>query len=510
MTAPTDAAHAADGPIRAVSGRVFVQALAVGLLTLALIAVGGPLMALAALVVVGAGLAVAWRADIATVLFAFLFYANVLVVASRFHGVPSALASTAVLILLFPLVRSIVIERQRVVITATTGLMFVFLIAMMLSAITSTATRATLGPIGNYALEGIVLYLIISNVANTPERVASIIRVLVFAAFAMALLSVFQELSGTHDNNYLGFAQVSDGGFEFEENSEELRTRLAGPIGEQNRYAQVLLMVVPLAYFMGRPLEKSRARFLWSMAALVISAGVLLTFSRGAAVAAFVLLVGMMLHRYISVGRVIAILAVMGAVMVTIAPEYTLRLTSLAGVTSATEVDSDADGAIKGRTTEALAAWNVFTAHPITGVGPDRFFREFSRIEANKLGLKHLDTNRRSHNLYLEIAADLGLVGLLSFIAIMATTLLQLMAAQHRWRDRDPAKAALAAGLMFALYSYVITAVFLQLSYQRYLWAMVALANGAIWSLREQPVTITPISTSGPLALEARSGPDRP
>ncbi len=59
-------------------------------------------------------------------------------------------------------------------------------------------------------------------------------------------------------------------------------------------------------------------------------------------------------------------------------------------------------------------------------------------------------------------------------------------------RDRPPPLArsrsepgGAGGGLMFALYSYLITAFFLQLSYQRYLWAMVALANGVIWCLRD-------------------------
>lgn len=452
----------------------------------ALLAIVGPLATLGAAFAVGAVFAMIWRADVATIVFAFLFYANVLVVASRFHGVPTTLASAAALLLLLPIVRSIVIDRSAVVVTPTLGLMFLFLVSMMLSTAASPSPGLSLPLIGSFLLEGIVLYLLISNVANDVDRIRSIVWVVVIAGVSMAALSVFQELTQAYDNNFFGFAQVSEGGFDVGEGDDAvLRQRLAGPIGEQNRYAQVLLMVVPLAYFAGRVATDRRRRVLWYLAAAIISAGVFLTFSRGAAVAAFVVLFLMMTHRIISISRLVAIVLVGGVLMTAIAPDYALRIASLGTVTSATDSEADVDGAIRGRTTEALAAINVFVEHPIVGVGPNRFFREFSQIEANKLGLRRLDTNRRAHNLYLELAADQGVIGLTAFGLIMGATIYQLTVARRRWLDRDPERAALAAALMFALYSYLITAFFLQLSYQRYLWAMVALANGVIWCLRE-------------------------
>lgn len=466
--------------------RVVESALAAIIVAAALLLVAGPVVALAASATVTAVLAMVWRADVATILFAFLFYANVLVVASRFHGVPTALASTAALLLLVPIFRSVVVERSAVVITPTLGLMFVFLISMMISTAASPVPQLSLPAVGSFAVEGIVLYVLVSNVANDVDRVRAIVRVLVIAGVFMAALSVFQELTRSYENDFAGFAQVSEGGFEVDPADEALRQRLAGPIGEQNRYAQVLLMVVPLAYFAGRSSER-KWRALWYSAALLISAGVFLTFSRGAAVASFAVLLLMVAYRVLSIRRLVAILVAGAVLMLAAAPDYVLRITSLGSVTQATNAEADVDGAIRGRTAEALAAINVFVDHPIIGVGPDRFFREFSQIEANKLGIKHLDTNRRSHNLYLELAADLGVIGLATFIAIMTVTIVQLGAARRRWAERDPQRADLAAGLMFALYSYAVTALFLQLSYQRYLWAIVALANGLIWCLRDDP-----------------------
>lgn len=487
------------GPIRrhpTSVGQIRWLEIAIGSVTIAvgLLVLVGPFATLAAALAVGAVFAIAWRADVATIVFAFLFYANVLVVAARFHGVPASLASTAVLLLLLPMIRSIVIQRSPIVVTPALGLMFVFLSSMMVSTAASPAPGLSLPVIGAFFLEGIVLYFLVSNVANDFSRVQSIILVLVIAGVSMAALSVFQELTHSYDNNFFGFAQVSEGGFDVGEGADvEVRERLAGPIGEKNRYAQVLLMVVPLAYFAGSVAKQRLHRMLWYVGAGVIAAGVFLTFSRGAAVAAFAVLLLMVFHRVISISRLVVIVLTGGILMAAVAPDFVLRIASLGTVTSATDNEADVDGAIRGRTTEALAAINVFVEHPVVGVGPNRFFLEFSQIEANKLGLRRLDTARRSHNLYLELAADQGLVGLGSFGLIMGVTLTQLASARRRWLDRDPDRAAMAAGMMFALYSYVITAFFLQLSYQRYLWVMVALANGLIWSLRPADA-VSPLS----------------
>lgn len=456
--------------------------------TLTLIATVGPLPALVVVIGVATGVAMMWRADVATIVFAFLFYANVLVVASRFHGVPTVIASLAGLLLLLPLVRSIVIERAPIVITPALGFMLLFLVSMLVSTLASPLPGLSLPKVGAFVLEGLLLYILVSNVANDADRIRRIVLVLVIAAVCMASLSVFQELTQSYDNNYAGFAQVSEGGFDVGEGDDAvLRQRLSGPIGEQNRYAQVLLMVVPLAYFAGTAATDRTRKILFNLAAAVITAGVFLTFSRGAAVATFVVLLMMVFHRVISIGRLAAIMVAGALLMSVVAPDYVLRIASLGTVADATNTEADVDGAIRGRTTEALAAINVFVEHPVVGVGPDRFFLEFSQIEANKLGLRHLDSNRRSHNLYLELAADQGVLGLTAFGMIMTVTVVQLAAARRRWADRDRDRAALAGGFMFAMYSYLITAFFLQLSYQRYLWAMVALANGVIWCLREPP-----------------------
>jgi hypothetical protein len=49
---------------------------------------------------------------------------------------------------------------------------------------------------------------------------------------------------------------------------------------------------------------------------------------------------------------------------------------------------------------------------------------------------------------------------------------------------RVAARAAVWYGFLFALIAYLASAMFLHLSYQRYFWAVLALASAALWVLR--------------------------
>ena len=59
-----------------------------------------------------------------------------------------------------------------------------------------------------------------------------------------------------------------------------MRTRVAGPIGEQNRYAQILLVLLPLAFASTRFSRSWATRLGTWFAFLTIFAGIVLTFTR--------------------------------------------------------------------------------------------------------------------------------------------------------------------------------------------------------------------------------------
>ena len=102
-----------------------------------------------------------------------------------------------------------------------------------------------------------------------------------------------------------------------------------------------------------------------------------------------------------------------------VAPDYITRLQSLSAVDSASRRARARTRAVVGRRPRGSRRFNAFKDHPIVGVGPGQFFRRYSQEYGNQLNLRFLATNRQAHNLYLAIAADTGILGLATFLAIV-------------------------------------------------------------------------------------------
>jgi putative inorganic carbon (hco3(-)) transporter len=428
--------------------------------------------------------------ELATLSFFLIFYTNAAVVVSRFHGVPYTIAAAFALLLVIPLATFLVIKREPLVVTPSLPYVFAFLAAVAVAAAFSSNPATARHFFSMYLSEGLLLFLLVLNAVRTPQMLHRIAWVLIVAGSILGALSVLQEATHTYGNDYGGFAQVdrvdTGGGFNTGDNAlgqKNLRPRLGGPIGSENRYAQIMVVLLPLAVLRAWRERRLRRRIFAGAASLLILAGILLTFSRGAAVALALVFLAMLAFGVLPVRRFVVVLAAATAVVFVFVPDYVVRLNSLQGVKSLeSSQPGQVDSALRGRQTENLAAFNTFLDHPIIGVGPGVYFTEYSQRYANELNLRYLASERRAHSLYLETAADTGALGLLAFLAMVGATLYHLRRAATHWRRRRPDHALLADSFFFALLGYLGTALFLHLSYQRYFWVVLALANCVIWA----------------------------
>jgi O-antigen ligase len=94
--------------------------------------------------------------------------------------------------------------------------------------------------------------------------------------------------------------------------------------------------------------------------------------------------------------------------------------------------------------------------------------------------------------MYLETLAETGLIGLLSFLSIMFVIMRGLWKARGRLKRIRPDLAATASAFLLCLAAYSISAIFDHLSYQRYLWLLLALSSATTrivhsqeWSMSE-------------------------
>jgi putative inorganic carbon (hco3(-)) transporter len=425
----------------------------------------------------------------AVLVFAVGLYLNLPVLVAHGLHLSGGAGSAFSLLLVLPFAAYVIVGRRPLVVTPALALMIGYLVVLVLSAILAGQGRpSTTAPIVTFLTEGLLLYVLVSNVVRTPRQLRAVIWALILAGAFMGLTSVWQEATHSYHNTLGGLAKVDTTGFDVGTalTGKELRPRMAGPIGEKNRYAQILLVLLPLALSRVRAERSGGLRLAAIACAGLILCGVLLTFSRGAAVALGVVVLAMAALRMISLRHVVALALALVVLVTVVAPDYVTRLQSLTALDSALAQSDQADQAIRGRATENLAAYHVFRDHPVLGVGPGQFFSRYSEAYGNALNLRFLDERRRAHNLYLEIAADTGALGLAVFLAIVGVTMVQLWRLASLWRRRRPELAAIADAFLLALVAYLATGTFLQLSYQRYFWFLLALGNATIWALRRE------------------------
>ncbi len=498
---------------------------------IAILAVASPAMAVVAIGLGVFAIGVVMRPTIATVVVVFVLYSNAAVIAVRFHDVPFFVAALVPAMLVPPLAAYLVLERKPIVITSAFPWIVGFLLVQLVSGIVSNDVPTSFDTIVTFLSEGIGLYFLLTNVVRTRETIVVLAWVLLLVAGALGALSFYQATTASYDNDFFGFAQPSLAtvGTDVTATGEVDQVRLAGNIGEKNRYAQILLMIVPIGLFLAIAERRMWRRVLALGATAATALGVALTFSRGAAVGFVMVAVIMALLGYVRL-RYVGLVLLAGVLLLTAVPAYGERLASLVEVSSTVSDAglSEADGAIQSRITEGLSALLAFADHPIIGVGPGGFpgvYRHYAEL----VGIRVLAADREAHDLYAGLLAELGLAGGIVFAVIMGLTIRDLLRGRRATAVIDPMMSALCTGFMLSIVTYLTTGIFLHMSFVRYFWMMLALAGAAaviaLAVARQHaalaaeaaddgaPATVAivpPAVPDGPAGVTARRAPRRP
>jgi O-antigen ligase len=426
--------------------------------------------------------ALAWP-EAATLLVVFLVYTNALGVAVAEHGAPQTVGALAPLLLMLPIAAALR-HGDRLRVNGAFGWILGLLAVQAAATVLAVDQGVAAGQVISFISEGVVLYLLVYNAVRTPETLARCLWVILLAAGWLALVSAFQHFASSPLRPFMGFAQVDSAFLQGRTESP----RLSGPLGDPNYYAQILLAAIPIGYVLCQRARSVAARVLAAGSTALCCVAIALTYSRGAAVGLAFVLVLMLVMRMVRLKHVLAVAAGL-VIVVLLVPTYANRvgsLTQVQGATAEAGTDPDADQSAQGRTTEMLAAALAFSDRPLLGVGPGGFpivYRTYAeRIgtgvhETTEAGSRRgEEAQREAHNMFLSIAAELGLLGLVAFCGALWVTLRGLLRARDGGRARS---ADLATALLLSIVAYVGAGLFLTLAFERYFWLLLALAGAA-------------------------------
>lgn len=418
-------------------------------------------------------------------LIAALLYLNVSEVLVREHGWPSFLQLLSVPLLLAAWADRTTPSLGEVLRLPLTRLLALYVVLLLASTVLARDPHLADERFVEHA-KMFVLYVTIVALASARSRIPVLAWTLVGAGAVLSAIGVIQALSGGFSNEYGGLGRIKYAhlyGTVFE-------PRIAGPLGDPNFFAQVLLVLVPVALALARWELTAWRRLLGYGAAGVIVAATVLTYSRGGALALACVL-GLSLidrkRRWRDLGAGLAALLVVGLLL---PDNFMRRVTTLEQLIARPDQTLRPDSSFEKRKLLVSTAWLMFLDHPLTGVGGGNYTTRFEEYadEVGSAARDYDDPAERHypHSLYLEIGAETGVLGLLLFGAIGVLSLAYVVRAREAFHaDREDRAAGIARGMSIAIVGYLVSSIFLHGHFLRYLWLLFAAAAALHLAARE-------------------------
>lgn len=277
--------------------------------------------------------------------------------------------------------------------------------------------------------------------------------------------------------------------------------RFIGLAAEPQNFASLLLATIPptLAWFLMKSAKRRAAGF-WALCLIVQLTGLVLTFSLSAWLGVSISLIFLLFwgRRFwagpkilgLALASLLCLAAVFGFLGAKV-PDFQHYLSVYAGKLSPPQkffslsrseiMASDISSSVMERYWTRQAAWNMFRAHPVIGLGLGGFAREHHLYRPSwSISYTFIP---RVHNQYLEVLAETGLIGLLSLLLFFAGLARLLLA---RKAGPDPGTSVLRLGLTASLLGLAVQALSFGIMQQVHFWLILLLLTALSYSPQEE------------------------
>ncbi|HEV2801792.1 MAG TPA: O-antigen ligase family protein [Pyrinomonadaceae bacterium] len=322
-------------------------------------------------------------------------------------------------------------------------------------------------------IRAVAMFIVIVNVVRTPLR----LKGLMFLGIAIGIV-----LSAGAINDYrLGRVIVAEG--------ERVAGVIGGMFGNPNDMALHLVVMIPLAIGLLLSTRNLLAKPLYAASALLMVGGIIASFSRGA----FLGLLGACMVLAWKLGRrnrlvMILLVGVFVVALVALAPgEYTERLSTIGAV--------NRDASSSSRRDLLIRSIIVAIYNPVFGVGIGNF---------------HIVSIRElvSHNAYTQVAAEMGLLAAVIYVAFIVVPIRRLRVIEHETYAvrRGSRIYYLSVALQASLIAFMISSFFGSVAYQFSVYYLVGYAVALRRIYEAQTGTeVVPLSRKEKRALQQRA-----
>ncbi|NNM48147.1 O-antigen ligase family protein [Knoellia koreensis] len=363
------------------------------------------------------------------------------------------------------------------------GAMACYVLALALSATQSTVNPTVTATAVTDGLKELVFVAVLLALVTASPRRWRWPALATSLAAPLALVCVFAPI-----NEWVLGNTYSFGGFDTVTTAlgvGVIAARHAGPVPDANFWGRFLVLALPFALVITtllwrRVVRREPRRSV--LLALVTSGGIVaillsvyLTGSRGTFLAAAVALAVLVFAAGVPLRRLWWVVPAGAAVFVV--PGVGSRLLSTFSVSENAQ-RAGADGSVIERLATQEVALRMIEQSPLTGIGPGGYAQVFAREAATTdLSLTRVVA---PHNLYLALWSESGILGLLTWLALVVTACcLAVRALRVAAASPDPRVAGLrpyAAAALAGIVAWSVASAFLHLTYARILLIVIVLA----------------------------------
>lgn len=392
------------------------------------------------------------------------------------YGLPGIIKPLVVVVLASIVVRSYYIGQLPLSRPKTSRIelaLIAYFLAVSASLLVASDRDLALERIVDLGKDLAIIYCILFSLRRPQEWKNAVFLVLVVVS-CLSLLGIYQLTTGNYSQTFFGFARV------------DTDNRSAGPINEPNMWGQVLVAVIPFAFF-GVMRESFKNKFIYAGIFLVLFIGLLNTYSRGGYLAFILIsLLTMFFFARFNMSLVFSVVLIVAVGLPFLPSRYVERFQTLFLLSPANQNSIYEDSSFRGRTSEVLTGFAMLADHPLLGVGAANYSINYQKY-AQVIGIEVRSEDREAHSLYVEVMAETGIIGLASFIGIIFFLFRGLSNIRLQLRTINQIKewSTYISAMQVALAGYLFAAFFLHGAYIRFFWMLVAITLVLIQIIHE-------------------------
>lgn len=418
-------------------------------------------------------LASLYYAEFGLIVLIFLVYTRFSDIGIEYHSLPSVAKPYMVLIFITILLRWVLFQ-DRPKGWFKPAVMFGLLsLVGFVSLVYSPVPDRVIGRLFDDLKDALIaIFVVILLQSNSAFR--RTIWTLILIAVFLGSLTVIQYGTGTFDMGY--------GGFAVSEQHQIIGTiddyRATGPIGDPNFFAQIMTVLAPISFerFLHEKRLQLRLFALWGMVVSIFT--VILTYSRGGLLALLVSLLFMLIiypPKRIQVPFIILFISIFISLL---PPYYIDRFFALAEIFDSRKANTlrIEERSLQGRLSENLAGWEMIKDKPLFGVGLSSYNYLFPFYSKNQ-GIALVASEREAHNMFLEVAAETGIVGFSIFASLLLASFRSIINARKAFQNAGfDNYAHMVTGFLAGYVGYFAAAMFIHNAFPRYFYLLLGIA----------------------------------